>query len=167
MTHNELFCTHSLLQRAPHFCFWLSSAAMPIFSPIFLILSSLLPSHPVFYCLRHRNKLKYQIVMAQWIYSFCSKVIFVISVRSSIHSDSHGIVSFDNTNVFCLVCSHGAASFPATSAQWSFTKHCCWHRNFQNSTSILHDIQALSSFSFSIAHFCFSFRFAAQDICFH
>ena len=26
---------------------------------------------------------------------------------------------------------------------------------------------ALSSFGFSIAHFCFSFRFDASDICFH
>ena len=47
--------------------------------------------------------------------------------------------SFNNTSLFCFVFSNGAASFPATSAQWSFTRHRCWHRKFQLSTSTLHD----------------------------
>ena len=38
-----LFCPHSLLQRSPHLCCWLSSAAMPVFSTIFPTRSPLLP----------------------------------------------------------------------------------------------------------------------------
>ena len=36
-------------------------------------------------------------------------------VTSSFHSDSHRFVTSNNTNVFCLVSSHGSAGFPATS----------------------------------------------------
>ena len=35
MTQNELFCLYSLLPRSPLSCFWLSSAVMPGFSPVF------------------------------------------------------------------------------------------------------------------------------------
>ena len=62
------------------------------------------------------------------------------------------------------------------------TRHCCWHRNFELSTSIFQkkslnssssgstkkiprDLLALSSFGFSMAHFCFSLRFDASDTC--
>ena len=70
--------------------------------------------------------------------------------------------------------------FPCADFQKKSTKHCCCHRNFQLSKSIFHDasssgtvkkiprnLLALSSFGFSMAHFCFSLRFAASDICFH
>ena len=68
-------------------------------------------------------------------------------VRSSFHSDSERFVTFNNTSVFCLVSSNSAAGFNATSVQGSsFTKHCCWHRNCQLSTSILHDILEFSMF---------------------
>ena len=33
-----------------------------------------------------------------------------------------------------------ASSFPATSAQWSFTRHCCWHRNFYFCSSFFQDV---------------------------
>ena len=39
MTQHELFCPCSLLHRSLLSCFWLSSAAMPGFSPVFPILS--------------------------------------------------------------------------------------------------------------------------------
>ena len=61
-----------------------------------------------------------------------------MSVRSSFHSDSHRFVSDNNTTVFCLVFSKSAAGFPATSAQSSFARHCCWHRNFQLSENNFH-----------------------------
>ena len=48
MTQYELFCPYSLLQRSPPSCFWLSSAAMPEFSPVFTFLSPLPPLHLVF-----------------------------------------------------------------------------------------------------------------------
>ena len=47
-------------------------------------------------------------------HAFSCNVVFMISVRSSFHSDSHGFVSFDNTSVFCLVFSNVAA-FPCYS----------------------------------------------------
>ena len=43
-----------------------------------------------------------------------------------------------DSSEFCLESSNGAAGFPATAAQSSFTRHCCWHRIFELSTSILH-----------------------------
>ena len=49
VTQNELSCLLSLLQRSPLFCFWPSSAAIPVFSPIFPIISPLLLLHPVFF----------------------------------------------------------------------------------------------------------------------
>ena len=48
MTKNELFRPHSLLQRSPHFCFWLSSAAMLVCSSrVFPIILPLLLLHLV------------------------------------------------------------------------------------------------------------------------
>ena len=107
----------------------------------------------------------------------------MISVRSCFQSDSHRFVSFNNTSVFCLVSSNGAAGFPATAAQWSFTRHCCWHRIFNflraffmisshSSSSgtmkkIRRNFLALSSFGFSIVHFDLSLRLDASDTCFH
>ena len=65
-----------------------------------------------------------------------------------------------------------------------FTRHCCWHRNFQLFTGVFHgtfwilhhlvqwkkiprNLLALSGFGFSMIHFCFALRFDASDICFH
>ena len=69
------------------------------------------------------------------------------------HALPRKFISVNNANVFCLVSSDGAAGFPATSAQWSFTRHCGWHRNFQLSTRILHDI--LEFFSPLLLFFAF------------
>ena len=70
------------------------------------------------------------------IHAFSCNVIFMISVRSSFHSDSHFFVCFDNTSVFFIVFSNIAAGFPATLAHWSFTGHRSWHRIFELSTGI-------------------------------
>ena len=43
---------------------------------------------------------------------FPGNVIFMISVRSSLNSDSFGFVSFNNTSKICLVFSKSAAGFP-------------------------------------------------------
>ena len=95
---------------------------------------------------------------------------------------SQRFVSLNNTSIFCLVLSNCATGFPVLTKLKS-TRHCCWHRNLQLSTSIFHfslnssssssmkkiprDLLALSSFGFSMAHFCFSLRFDVSDICFH
>ena len=183
MTQNALFCHHSLLRQSPHFCFWLSSTAWPVSSPSFPILCHrslrIRFFHP---CLRHRNKLAHQIVVTQWIHSFCCNVIFMISVRNSFQSDFQRFASFNNTSVFCLMFSNTAAGVPAALAYWSFTRHWCCHRNFHsnfplaffmirmNSSSsgpikkLPRNLLALSSFGFSMAHFWFSLRFDASDL---
>ena len=43
------------------------------------------------------------------------------------------------------------------------TKHCCFQRNFQLIFILWISLMALSSLSFSIAHFCYSHRCAAPD----
>ena len=63
----------------------------------------------------------------------------MISVRSYFHPDSHRFVSFNNTSIFCLVFSNCATSFPVL-LTLSLAGHCRWHRNFQLSTRILHEI---------------------------
>ena len=113
-----------------------------------------------------------------WVkFSCCSNVIFMIPVRYAFQSNSHRFVSFDNTSIFRLVFPNTAAAFTAA-IYWCFTWHCCWHRNFQLSTTVFHgssgsmkkiprNLLAISSLGFSMIHFCFAFRFDASDICFN
>ena len=118
MTQNELFYLHSLLHRSPLSCFWLLSAAISVSSLIF----------PFFFCcslcirnfhrLRHRNKLVHQVLVTDWIYSFRCKMILVIPIRSSFQSNCRGLVSFDNTSMFCHVFSNTAAGFAAALTYW-------------------------------------------------
>ena len=44
---------------------------------------------------------------------------------------------------------------------------CLNSSSFGSMKKIPHNFLALSSFGFSIAHFCFALLFAASDICFH
>ena len=46
--------------------------------------------------------------------TFCFNVIFMISARSSFQSNSRGLVSFDNTSMFCLAFHNTAVGFPAS-----------------------------------------------------
>ena len=104
----------------------------------FPILSPLLPSHLVFYCLRHRNKFLHHIVVTQWIHPFSCNMIFVILVRRSFHAFPHRFIGFNNTSAFCLVFLNCATGFPDLFTL-KFVRHCGWHRNFQISTRIFHD----------------------------
>ena len=54
-------------------------------------------------------------------------------------SDRHRLVSFDTTSIFALVFPNTEAGFSAVIC-WCFTRHCCWHRNFQLSTSVFHGV---------------------------
>ena len=90
-----------------------------------------------FHCLRHRNKFVHQIVVTKWIHAFSCNVIFMISVRSSLHECPHRFVGFSNTSIFVLCCPT-VRQVSQCWWSWSFTRHCCWHRNFQLSTSIFH-----------------------------
>ena len=110
-------------------------------------------------------------------------MILMIHTRNSFRTNSGGLVSFDNTSMFCLASPNTAVGF-STAVHWCFARHCCWHRNCQLPTSVFfmmslkslssssmkkiqRNFLASSSFGFSIAHFCFAFRFTASDICFH
>ena len=61
----------------------------------------------------------------------------VFTVLRSFHAYPHKFVGFNNTSTFCLVSSNCATSFPVRTLL-NFTRHCCWHRNFQLSTSGFH-----------------------------
>ena len=109
-------------------------------------------------------------------------MIFMTFMKSSFHAYPHRFFGFDNTSIFRLVLSNSATSLPVLMKLKS-TRRCSWHRNFPCSTRLFHDtmnssssgsmkkiprnLLALSSFGFSIAHFSFSLRFDASDICFH
>ena len=80
-----------------------------------------------------------KIVMAQWIFSFCSDVIFVIPVCYTVQSYSDRFVGIDNTSVFGLVFPNTSAAFSAA-VYWGFKRHCCWHPYFQLSTSVFHGV---------------------------
>ena len=133
------FCPHSLHERSPHFCFWLSSAAMAVLSRVFLILSPLQPSHLVFLMLEAWEKLLYQIVTAQWIHSFSCHMIFVILVTLP-----RRFIGLDNASVFCLALLFKATSFLVL-LTFNFARHCGWHRNFTLSTRSLHEIRKFST----------------------
>ena len=103
-------------------------------------------------------------------------------VYSSLNPWSRALVGINNTSIFRLAFSNFAVGF-STALYRCFAKHCCWHRNFQLSTSGFdceleffivrfnkeHSSQyvALSSFGFSMALFCFAFFFTASDIRVH
>ena len=86
--------------------------------------------------LRHRNELVQKITVTQLICSFCSNVIFLVPFRYAFQSNSHRFVSLDNTNIFGLVFPNTAAAGFSVAICEGFTRHCCWHRNFQLSTSV-------------------------------
>ena len=67
-------------------------------------------------------------------------MIFMIFMKRSFHALSRRlVVGFDNGSVFCLALLFNAAGLPVLLAS-SFARHCSWHRNFQLSTRVFHDI---------------------------
>ena len=55
------------------------------------------------------------------------------------HAYLHRVVGLNNTRIFRFALSNCATSFPVLLKLHS-TRHCCWHRNFQLSSSIYRDI---------------------------
>ena len=117
MTRHELFCLYSLLHRSPLSCFWLSSAAMPVFSQILFShsFSTAAFAFGIFYGLRHRNGRNLRTKMVwwlKWIHTFrCSDMIFVIPLQVHLQTNSRGLVSFDYTRIFCLAFPNTAVRF--------------------------------------------------------
>ena len=70
--------------------------------------------------------------MSHRIHPFCSDVILVRFVSSFFWS--RAFVGINNTSVFCLAFPNTAVGFSTALYQY-FARHCCWHRNFQLSTS--------------------------------
>ena len=109
-------------------------------------------------------------------------VIFVIPVRHTFQSYSHSFVGTNNTSTFGLAFPNTAAGFSAA-IYWCFTRHCCWHRNFQLSTSVSHGVfeffipwinemnttqsSGIVELWFLDSPLLFALLFAASDICFH
>ena len=92
-----------------------------------------------FHRLKHRNKLVHKIVMVQWINSSSCNMIFMTFMKSSFHTLSRRFVGFNNAGVFCLTNCLNAVGFPVLFAS-GFAKHCSWHRNFQLSSRIFHNL---------------------------
>ena len=100
-------------------------------------------------------------------------------MKGSFQTLSGIFIGLNNAGVFCLTIFRTATGLAVLFTS-GFARHCCKHRNFQLSTRRLHNILeffirwinevnttkclALSSFGFSTAHFCFSFRLDASDI---
>ena len=92
-----------------------------------------------FHCLRHKNKFVPRMVVTQWINPLSCNMIFMISVRRSFHAFPHRFIGLNNTSIFCLAILFNATGFPVL-ITLKFARHCGWHRNFQLSTRIFHDI---------------------------
>ena len=56
------------------------------------------------------------------------------------HAYPHRFTGFNNTSVFCLVLSTCATGFPVL-MKLNSTRHCCWHWNFQLSTSFFFSLE--------------------------
>ena len=125
-------------------------------------------------CLRHWNKFAHKTVLTQWIHAFSCGVVFMVLALKPNHAYPHRFVGLNNTSIF-VVC------FPtvpeAALCWWSWNlKQCCWHRNFQLSSSIFHqmleffikekprNLLALSSFGFSTAPFSSSVSHRTMNI---
>ena len=106
----------------------------------------------------------------------------MIPSRYSFQSYSHRFIGIDNPSIFGLAFSNTAAGFPRqfTGVLKSFAAGIgisnflraflmvCFHSSSSGSMKkIPRNCLALLSLGFSIAHFCFAFRFDASDICFH
>ena len=63
----------------------------------------------------------------------------MILVKRSFHALSPRFVGLNNASVFCLALLSNATGFPAR-ITLNLARHCSWHRNFQLSTRILHDV---------------------------
>ena len=84
------------------FCFWLWSAVMSVSSPIFSFFFHCSLRTSNFQCLRNRNKLMQYTAITEWIYSFCSNVIFVIPAWHTFQSYSHRFVGIVKRVLSCV-----------------------------------------------------------------
>ena len=102
MSINDARCTvlpSFLASTITHFYFWLSSAAMPVFSQVFFFTFFLHYCLCIWYfhCLKHRNKFVQQIVVTQWIHPFSYNMLFIILEMRSFHAFPHRFIGFNNT----------------------------------------------------------------------
>ena len=139
---------------------------MLVFSPFFPLFLHYCLCFWYFHGLRQRNKFVIHV-------SPCDVVFMVLPLRP-FHAYPHRFVGLNNTSIFRLVLFNCATGFRVLKKLKS-TRHCCWHRNFQLSTSIFlfrlnssssgsmknipRNLLALSSFGFSMAHFLLFFAF--------
>ena len=134
MTRNELFCPYYLLHRSLLSCFWLSSAAVPEFSPVFPLFFHCCLCIWNFHCLRHRNEFVNETAVSHRIHPFRSDVTLMKDVYRSLNPWSCALVGINNTSKSCPTLPNIAVGLP-TASYWFFARHRCWHRNFQLSSS--------------------------------
>ena len=131
------FLPSFLASAITSFLFWLSSAAMPVFSQNFTFFLHCCLCIWYFRGFRHGNKLVHKIVVTQWIYAFSGDLAFIVLALRPLHAYPHRFADLNNTSIFCLVLSNCATSFLVLITLKS-ARNCCWHRNFKHSMSIFH-----------------------------
>ena len=127
-----------------------------------------------FRCLRHRNEFVNKTVMIHTIHPFFSDVILVRFVSFRRHQQ-HKHTPFCVSQC-CVGFLHCSVSFflqglPAGIGTSNFLRAAfilSWNfSHFRFDEIYSSQLWALSSFGFSMAHFCFVFFFAGSDMCFH
>ena len=150
-----------------------------IFSSFSHSLSTAALASGIFHCSRHGNKFVHQIVVTSRIEPFLLDVIFMILKQSSFQTLSRRFVTVHDACILRSASVRFAASFRALMVL-DLTKHDCFHWQFQLFRAFFHgffqlnifwidkidasQFPELSSFGFSIAHCCFSLRWAAFHI---
>ena len=108
-------------------------------------------------------------------------MLLMIPVRKSFQLNSRGLVSFDNSSMFCLafpipkvsspqfigVLQGIAAGIGISNFLRALFMVCLMFSSSGSMKKIPRNCPALSSFGFSMIQFCFALRFAASDKCFH
>ena len=183
MTQNEFFFPYSFASSL-HSCFWFSSAARWDFLQFLPILSPLLPLRLNFSMLEASEWICEQ-ARLQWVIEFIPSAVMwtwwglcpapcslglVLSSAST--KQAYFVLRFPMLRWFSLLLSIGILQgIAAGIGPSNFLPAAFIVSLFSSSFGSMQNIPlyclALSSFGFSIVHFCFAFFFGAQDICFH
>ena len=182
-TQNEQYGPYPLLQRSLHYCFWPSSAAMPEFSLVVLILLPLLSLHPgsslleasEWICEQDCNDSENSSLFSVYdIGDVCVLLLpTLVSCVPRLQQHKHilscvfqycGGFHHFSLSVFCkaLLLAPELPNFYERLWLWAWIllRLVQWR-------IFISIVWHCSSFGFSIVHLCFAFCFAASDICLH
>ena len=114
------------------FCFWLSSTAMPVFSPVVFFSFFVRCCFNIWYLHRfkHKNEIVHEIVVTQWVDPFpamCSSRFLrrVPSKRFLVDSSAWTM------HAYFVLWASGVRLVSLYFLLPDLARHCCWHWNFQ------------------------------------